>query len=105
MELNPLKPGDAHLECVVRNGSDRAVRVPVTYSGGHEADLSLHTPRTPKLRLILWAGPEKKEHKELKPSAEVTAFKALLKDVLLLEVVKRKPLAPREQQYYWTWEA
>jgi hypothetical protein len=113
-EIDPLKPGDSFVECIVRNGSDMAVAVPVTYSGGWSSDLLLHgTPVFGKevfglhheMKLVYWAGELKKETKLLKPGEELTVFKDTLNAVLVLDRTKDKPLKPKEPRYYWSWMA
>jgi hypothetical protein len=107
--LDPLKTEQAFIECIVRNKSDKAVAVPTLYAGGYDADLVVWADGEGpglrhELRLVFWAGP-KQQHRSLKPGDEATVFKALLKDVLLLEVEKDKPLMPKEGRYYWSWSA
>src|SRR5205807_1340548 len=34
--LDPLNPGEAFVECIVRNKSAKAVDVPTVYTGGHD---------------------------------------------------------------------
>ena len=104
-ELDPLKPDKNYLECIVRNKADRSIQVPTVYTGGHNGDISLRAKERFGLRLIFWAGKEKQVHKLLKPGEEITVFKDSLANVFLLDMDKDKPLKPREERFYWTWEA
>jgi hypothetical protein len=103
--LDPLNPGDAFVECIVRNKSTKAVNVPTAYSGGYRSDLVLYASGRHDLSLIWWAGSQKPEKKALAGGAEMTVFKAALKDVLLLDTVKPKALIPKEERFYWSWSA
>jgi len=40
-ELDPFKPGDSFIECVVRNKSDQEITVPTKLVGGHGPSLDL----------------------------------------------------------------
>jgi hypothetical protein len=57
------------------------------------------------MALIAWADQQKQETRLLQPKEALTVFKADLKDVLLLEMVKEKPLMPGEKRWYWSWMA
>lgn len=104
--LDPLKPEKSYVECIVKNGTDKAVQVPVIYSGGYyHDDLVLTAGGQWELRLVIWAGQAKKESKLLKPGEELTVYKDSLVNVLLLDMEKGKPLKPREERYYWSWSA
>ena len=104
-EFDPLKPGRSFLECVVRNKSDKAIKVPVLYSGGYDSDMVLSDGTVRDLRLIVWAGPKDKATKLVGPGEELTIFKESLREVLLLDVTEPKALIPEERRYYWTWQA
>jgi hypothetical protein len=105
-ELDSLKPGDSYIECIVRNQSKKAVQVPVGYGAGFDQPTSLHTSWPLGLRMVLWGEAKKKQQaKLLKPGEEMILFKESLKEVLLLEMTKEKPLLPKERRYYWTWQA
>jgi hypothetical protein len=118
-ELDPLKPGDAYLECTVRNNTDRAVKVPTVYSGKYGSDIilgagSFYGPLTNAtqiyssmlgLRLVHWASPKKQEVKLVKPGETITIFKEELRPLFLLNDNKEKPLKPNEPRFYWTWNA
>lgn len=105
--LDPLKPGDHHLKCIVRNVSDRAVEVPTFYSGGYDGDLKLQAAARWELTLVRWAGVKKKEHKKLQPGEEVVVFKDTLRQLFLLDVKDPKSLSlkPQEERHYWSWTA
>ncbi len=113
-ELDPLKPEQNHVECIVRNGTDKAIEVPANYAGGWNSDLVLragmiYEPGTfgfyHGLILVYWAAEKKKETKLLNPGAETTVFKDELKAVLLLDGFEEKRLVPKEKRYYWDWQA
>jgi hypothetical protein len=103
--LDPLKPEQAFVECTVRNQSSKAVEVPTRYTGGHDSTLVLWATDQHDLRLVWWAGSKEQVTKSLAAGTEMTVFKALLKDVLLLDVDTPKPLMPKEERYYWSWSA
>lgn len=105
--LDPLKPGDHHLKCVVRNLSDKAIDVPTFYSGGFDADLKLQAAERWELSLVKWAGVKKTERKKLAPGEEMVVFQDTLRDLFLLYAKDPKSLAlkPREERYYWSWSA
>ena len=48
---------------------------------------------------------KKQETKPLDPGQEFTVFKDTLINVLLLDTEKPKPLKPKEERYYWSWNA
>jgi Cellulase (glycosyl hydrolase family 5) len=101
--LDPLKPAKAFIECVVRNNTDKEVKVPTTYGG---EDMTLRTAGNwLTLRMIHWAAGKKQETKLLKPGEEMVIYKEDLKTVLLLDMDKEKPLKPNEPRIYWTWMA
>jgi hypothetical protein len=108
--LDPLKPGDAYVECTIQNKSGKAVTIPTRYTGGYRAEVALMAQGEGaqfrhELRMVYWAGPEKQEHKQLGPGEEATIFKALLKDVLQLQQVKPEWPMPNKPRYYWAWQA
>jgi len=100
-ELDPKNPGDAFVECVVRNQTEQAVRVPVTYTGGYENQVM--TLYGGPLTLVMWAGDKKAMFDALAPGKERSVFKAPLKELLLLDLAMNKPLKPAEKRYYWSW--
>ncbi|MFO0965239.1 MAG: hypothetical protein U0793_06595 [Gemmataceae bacterium] len=105
--LNPLEPGKHGLECVVRNDSDRPIRVPLIYTGNFRQDMALlcESFRHP-LNLVFWGGPKEQKTAELKPGEERTVFKETLREVLLLDAMEKKgTLIPGEKRYYWNWIA
>ena len=106
-ELDPLRPGDSFLECVVRNQADRELVVPVGLAGGFTRDVLLTSGRAfNPLTLVYWGGPKEQETTRLAAGKEVTVFKASLKDILLVGPdAAAKPLMPREKRYYWSWSA
>jgi hypothetical protein len=105
--LDPLKPGDHHLKCTVRNLSDRPIDVPVFYSGGYDADLKLRAAARWELTLVKWAGLKKDQKKTLAPGKEMVVFQDTLRNLFLLDVKDAKSLTlkPREERYYWSWSA
>jgi hypothetical protein len=104
-ELDPLKPADSFVECIVRNKSDKAIQVPTVYTGGHEGDMSLVARHYWQLALVAWAGPKEQVATLLKPATEMTIFKKELKDIFLLDMTRQKPLMPAERRWYWSWSA
>jgi hypothetical protein len=105
-ELDPLKPDKSFVECIVHNQSPKAIQVPSGLAGGFDTDMTLTSgDRSFGLRLVMWAGDKNKETKLLKPGAAMTIFKDSLRNVLLLDEEKVKPLTPKEERYYWTWNA
>ncbi len=104
-ELDPLKPGKSFVECVVRNGSDRAVEVPTVYTRDYEGDLILSAGARHGLWMIAWAEPAKQKKVLLLPGREITVFKDELRAVLLLDLNAQKPLLAGEKTYHWTWMA
>src|SRR4051812_47951865 len=64
-ELDPLKPGDSFIECLVRNKSDQEITAPTKLVGGHSPSLGLTAnsklTRLQALHLVYWAGPKKEE--------------------------------------------
>lgn len=107
-ELDPKKPGESFVECVIRNKSKKPVKVPSNYAGGHRTDLTLHGSTYGGFRevwLVKWASDRKQETTVLRPGNEMVVFKDLLKDVLVLDSFDPKPLKPKEARYYWGWDA
>src|SRR5206468_1741101 len=102
-----LKPDKSYVECIVRNKSARAVRVPSVYSGGYDSDVMLHVGANlySYYKLVFWAGAKKERTQLLKPGQEMTVFKDELRAVFLLDIDKAKPLVPGEKRYYWSWSA
>src|SRR5262249_47426918 len=95
-ELDPLKPGDAYLECTVHNRSSKPILAPTVYTGGYESDIVLATEHRFGLHLVHWAGPKKQDPKPVPPGETITVFKADLNSLFLLGVDKQKPLKPNE---------
>jgi hypothetical protein len=104
-QLDPLKPENSHVECMVRNDSPMPIQVLTILTNSFDCDLSLRAKGRHELHLVAWAGPRKQEFKTLDAGKEMTVLKALLKDVLLLEMTKDTPLMPGEKRYYWAWRA
>jgi hypothetical protein len=104
-ELDPLKPGDSYIECIVRNQSEKAVQAPLGYSSGFSQPTALYAEERHQLRMVLWGDKKQAEMKLLKVGEELVVFKESLKEVFLLEMRKEKPLLPKERRYYWTWQA
>lgn len=104
-QLDPLKPEKSFVECVVRNGSDRAVEVPTVYTRDYEGDLVLSAGARHGLWMITWAGPAKQKTVLLLPGRELTVFMDELRAVLLLDLNSQKPLLAGEKTYHWTWMA
>jgi Cellulase (glycosyl hydrolase family 5) len=111
-ELDPLKPGNAFLECTVRNGTATAVTAPSVFDGNWISDVKLTAFRGPEaglawipMNLHYWATDKKKETKLLQPGEELTVFKDELKAILILDANKDKPVAPKQKRYYWLWTA
>src|SRR5262249_35304704 len=107
--LDPLKPDKSFVECVVRNKSKQAVRVP-RYSGGWGTDMMLRVVgpggwRFHDLHLVIWAGDTKKGTVLVNAGEEAMVFKDDLNAVLRLDLNKGKPLKPKEPHYYWSWSA
>jgi hypothetical protein len=100
-ELDPKKPGDAFVQCVVKNGSKETLSVPSVYTGGWEQDMVLEAHG---LRLVYWAGAKNKKHVKLEPGKELVVFKAPLVDVLLLGPDGGKKPKPAEPRFYWSWD-
>jgi hypothetical protein len=108
--LDPLAPGKHELECVVRNGSDKALEVPLGYEGGFRTDVSLiatgpalHWP----LNLVSWGSSKERKTAVVKAGKELVIFKETLADMLLLNVKEEEgpPLIPGVKRWYWSWIA
>lgn len=107
--LDPRAPGKHEIECIVKNGSDKPIVVPVGYDGGFSSHMELIAMdhRWP-LSLVAWAAPKKQTKVALKPGEEVRVFRDTLRAVLLLDVkeeIGKPPLIPGEKRYYWSWIA
>jgi hypothetical protein len=114
--LDPYKPEKGFIECIVHNRSEKAIRVPSVYAGGWQSDMVLNSwpgaSKSPgvgdvfgRLTLVRWAADTKKQAAPLEPGKEMTVFKDDLEKVLILDGFKVKPLKPKEERYYWTWQA
>ncbi|MFO0969365.1 MAG: hypothetical protein U0793_27735 [Gemmataceae bacterium] len=104
--LDPLDPGKHEMECVVHNGSDRPIRVPLVYMRGFKQEMSLVASAEWPLTLIGWAGAVEKKDLLLKPGEQATVFKESLNALLLLDIKEGKgTLIPGEKRYYWSWIA
>jgi hypothetical protein len=99
-DLDPKKPGDSFVECVVKNGSGKTIQVPAIYTGGWDQDMCLEAN---DLRLVHWAADKKQTNVALEPGKGMVVFKAALIDVLLLGPDGGKKPVPTEPRFYWSW--
>ena len=104
--LDALKPEKSYVEFILRNKTEKQIKVPTNYTGGYQdAVMVLWAKHEWPLSLVNWAGPKEQVLKPLKPREEMTVFKLELKDILHLDVDKEKPLIPNERRWYWSWIA
>jgi hypothetical protein len=98
-ELDPNDPKDSFIACVIRNNSDKAIKVPAGYVPGYDRDMILKAD-APNfgwgLWLVRWRGDAKPPHVLLEPGQQLSVFKASLKELLFPE---------KSKQVRWTWEA
>jgi hypothetical protein len=98
-EFDPKDPKDSFVECVVRNQSAAAVKVPTvyTYGAGYEQEMILKGKhqRGWDLSLINWDKEAKPVHALLEPGKELAIFKGSL----------RKLLLPEGNRHIWNWVA
>jgi hypothetical protein len=93
-ELDPKDPKDSLIECIVRNESKEAIKVPTTYKHGYD-DRSIIL-NGGQLYLVSKNRDAKQMLVNVEPGKELTVFKAPLRELLL---------TANGKDYYWTWDA
>jgi len=107
-QLDPKRPGDSSVEVVVKNGTERMIRVPTAYATGFDSDIVLFGAGTPArwpMRLVHYR--KKKMERSttaIEPGKSAVIFRAGLSELLRLDG-KAKRAAPREPDLAWSWQA